>query len=46
MLSPLILATPHPHSTILSSYLMDEAGGGEGALDKINVHIVANCMSL
>jgi hypothetical protein len=36
-LSSPIIATPHPHSNILSGYLKDEAAGEERALVQINV---------
>jgi hypothetical protein len=42
MLSPLVVATPHPCSTILSGYLEDDASSGERALVEINVHAIAN----
>jgi hypothetical protein len=42
MLSPLVVATPHPCSTILSGYLKDNAGSVECALVEINVHAIAN----
>jgi hypothetical protein len=40
MLSPQVVATPHPHSTILSDYLKDEVAGGERALAEIYVYVV------
>jgi hypothetical protein len=46
MLSPRVVGTPHPRSTIISGYLRDEAAGGKRALAEIDIHIVANRTSL
>jgi hypothetical protein len=40
MLSPQVVATLHPHSTILSDYLKDEVASGERALAEIDVYVV------
>jgi hypothetical protein len=45
ILSPLVIATLYPPSTILSSCLKDEAIGGERAPTGIHVHDIAIVLS-